>query len=49
MAVERAVELLPDGSASDDDMAGKHIGPYEITGIVGKGGMGRDSRLAIRS
>ncbi len=41
IAVEKAVELLPDGSASDDDMAGKQIGPYQITGIVGKGGMGR--------
>ncbi len=41
MAVERAAELLPDGSADDHDLAGKQIGPYQITGIIGKGGMGR--------
>ncbi len=34
----------------NDDLAGKHIGPYVITGLIGAGGMGRvyaaqDSRL----
>jgi serine/threonine protein kinase/Tol biopolymer transport system component len=41
MAVERAVELLPDGTADEPDMLGKQIGAYQITAIIGKGGMGR--------
>ena len=47
-AVEAAPGLLP--SADDDPLIGRRLGPYEVTGLLGRGGMGivylgHDTRL----
>jgi len=50
-AVSKAVDQLPDDHATaSDDLVGKHIGPYLVTELIGKGGMGlvfkaRDTQL----
>ena len=49
-AVTGAAEQLPDASTSSEDLVGKRIGTYVITGLIGKGGMGmvfkaRDTQL----
>ena len=50
-AVSKAVDTLPDEqAASANDLIGKHIGPYLVTELIGKGGMGmvykaRDTQL----
>jgi serine/threonine protein kinase len=50
-AVSKAVDQLPDVQAdAGDDLVGKHIGPYLVTELIGKGGMGmvfkaRDTQL----
>jgi serine/threonine protein kinase len=50
-AVSKAVDTLPDAQAADGaDLLGKHIGPYLVTELIGKGGMGlvykaRDTQL----
>ena len=50
-AVSKAVDALPDEQAADGaDLLGKHIGPYLVTELIGKGGMGlvykaRDTQL----
>ena len=47
-AAEADPGLLP--SAADDPLIGRRLGPYEVTGLLGRGGMGivylgRDTRL----
>lgn len=50
-AVSQAVDRLPaDGAADGADFVGKRIGPYLVTELIGKGGMGlvfkaRDTQL----
>lgn len=50
-AVSNAVDQLPaEPAAASDDLVGKHIGPYLVTELIGKGGMGmvfkaRDTQL----
>ena len=50
-AVSKAVDQLPgEQAAANDDLVGKHIGPYLVTELIGKGGMGlvfkaRDTQL----
>jgi serine/threonine protein kinase/Tol biopolymer transport system component len=50
-AVSKAVDQLPDEQANaSDDLVGKNIGPYLVTELIGKGGMGmvfkaRDTQL----
>lgn len=50
-AVSKAVEALPAESQDQgEDLVGKHIGPYLVTELIGKGGMGmvfkaRDTQL----
>ena len=39
-AISAAVEQLPADSSLREDLVGKHIGPYLITGLIGRGGMG---------
>jgi eukaryotic-like serine/threonine-protein kinase len=40
-AVSAAVEQLPaDPAGTSENLVGKHIGPYLITGLIGQGGMG---------
>jgi serine/threonine protein kinase/Tol biopolymer transport system component len=49
-AVAGAAEHLPAGTDGSDDLVGKRVGPYLITSLIGKGGMGmvfqaRDTQL----
>jgi len=49
-AVERAVQQLPPSPAQSSHWIGTQLGPYLITGVIGKGGMGQvfqalDTRL----
>jgi len=50
-AVSEAVDTLPDEqAAAEGDLVGKHIGPYLVVELIGKGGMGmvykaRDTQL----
>ena len=48
--VARAAEQLPEAADLSDDLVGKQVGPYLITELIGKGGMGmvfkaRDTQL----
>ena len=48
-AVAQAAEQLPPApGAIDDDLVGKHIGSYLITGLIGKGGMGKKTLTAMK-
>jgi serine/threonine protein kinase/predicted Zn-dependent protease len=46
-AVDRAISRLPAGSEDLAPQAGQRIGPYSITGLIGRGGMG-DVYHAVR-